>query len=207
MSIAVFAFTVVVALLSWYGSFVSSLPSAVSVPEGEFGTELATSTSVAALPASAPVFLSLPTVGISAPFSAPLGLQANNEIAVPEGYEEVGYYQYGPTPGELGPAVVLGHVDSYRGPAVFYGLGGLATGDPVFIERADGVVAEFVVTALERHEQAGFPTELVYGDIDHAGLRLITCSGTYNRAAERYTHNLIVFAELVDTSTTTLSRS
>ncbi len=150
------------------------------------------------LPASAPVSLRIPALGISAPFEEPLGLQDNQEIEVPEAYDTVGYYQYGPTPGELGPAVVLGHVDSVDGPAVFYSLGQLQTGDEILIERADGSTAVFAVTHLERHPQAGFPTELVYGNIDHAGLRLITCSGNFDDGAQRYSHNLIVFAELVE---------
>ena len=148
------------------------------------------------LPASEPVRIDIPTLGVSAPFETPLGLQPNNEIEVPTGYETVGYYQYGPTPGELGPAVVLGHVDSIDGPAVFYSLGQLVEGDEIDITRADGSTATFVVTRLERHLQSGFPTEQVYGNINHAGLRLITCSGTFDRGEQRYSHNLIVFAEL-----------
>ena len=148
------------------------------------------------LPEAEPVRLSIPALGIDTAFEAPLGLNEDNTIEVPNSFEAVGWYQYGPTPGELGPAVVLGHVDSYDGPAVFYSLGQLAPGDEIAIERQDGTTAVFTVTALERHEQSGFPTEKVYGDIDHAGLRLVTCSGTYDRETLRYSHNLIVFASL-----------
>ena len=148
------------------------------------------------LPAADPVNLRIPALDLIAPFEEPLRVDANREIEVPEAYDTVAYYEYGPTPGELGPAVVLGHVDSVDGPAVFYSLGQLSPGDEIIIERSDGSVATFVVTALERHLQAGFPTEQVYGDIDHAGLRLITCSGTFDQGEQRYSHNLIVFAEL-----------
>lgn len=147
--------------------------------------------------ASNPVRLQIPTIGVDTTFEA-LGLEANQEIEVPESFETVGWYVHGPTPGELGPAVVLGHVDSKEGPAVFYSLGQLELGDTVEITREDGSIAIFEITGSERHRQDSFPTSLVYGDIDHAGLRLITCSGTYLRDQRRYDHNLIVFAELVE---------
>lgn len=152
------------------------------------------------LQASTPVHLRIPTVGIAAHFEKPLGLQNNQEIQVPEAYETVAYYKHGPTPGELGPSVILGHVDSYKGPAVFYSLGQLQEGDTIEIDRDDGTTAIFAVDRLERHMQSGFPTKQVYGDLDYAGLRLITCSGTFDRGIQRYSHNLIVFARLVDTS-------
>lgn len=149
---------------------------------------------------SEPVKLTIPKIGLVSNFESPLGLQDNGEIQVPVGYDTVGYYKFGPTPGELGPAVILGHVDSVEGPAVFFSLGQLAVGDEIEIEREDGSVAIFAVTALERHAQAGFPTKKVYSDINHAGLRLITCTGIYDRNSLRYTHNLIVFAKLIETA-------
>ena len=153
------------------------------------------------MPESLPVRLVIPRLNIDTGFEAPLGLKDDGEIEVPEGYTDVGYYKFGPTPGELGPSVILGHVDSVDGPAVFYTLGQLEEGDEIRVEREDGSVAIFAVTELERHPQSGFPTKQVYGDIDHAGLRLITCSGIYQHDTLRYTHNLIVFAKLVSTST------
>lgn len=146
---------------------------------------------------SAPMHISIPSVSIEADFEAPLSLKQNGEIEVPETYDKVAYYSYGPTPGELGPSVILGHVDSFEGPAVFFSLGQLKEGDEIKVEREDGTIAVFAVTTLERHLQSGFPTREVYQDIDHAGLRLITCTGTYNHDILRYTHNLIVFADLV----------
>ena len=148
------------------------------------------------LPRSRPIRLRIPKLNIDTYF-VDLGLNAEGEIEVPKGYEEVGWYKYGPTPGELGPAVVLGHVDSYMGPAVFFYLGQLDLGDIVEIDRADGTTAKFRVDKLERYKQDDFPTSLVYGDLNYAGLRLITCSGTYNRESRRYDSNLIVYASLV----------
>ena len=147
---------------------------------------------------SLPTRIRIPKATVDASFEAPLGIQDNGEIAVPEEFETVGWYKYGPTPGELGPAVILGHVDSYMGPAVFYNLRDLEVGDEILIDREDGSTAVFRVTRLETHAQSGFPTAEVYGDIDHAGLRLITCSGVYDHGIKRYSHNLIVFAEFVE---------
>jgi len=145
---------------------------------------------------SDPVRLRIPSINVVASF-VELGLAPDNEIEVPDTYTEVGWYVYGPTPGELGPAVVLGHVDSYKGPAIFFSLGQLNPGDTIEVERADGSVALFRVDKLERYSQSSFPTALVYGDIGYAGLRLITCSGSYDRVLQRYDSNLIVYASLI----------
>lgn len=147
---------------------------------------------------SAPVHVSIPSVGIEADFEGGLGLNDDQTIEVPDSYEELGWYKYGPTPGEIGPAVILGHVDSYEGPAVFYTLGQAKVGDEIVVTREDGTAARFVVTKLSRHERADFPTREVYGDIDHAGLRLITCTGVYDHGSLTYSHNLIVYARLIE---------
>lgn len=170
------------------------LPFPVYSPE-QMGDPYASSTT-AYLGESIPIRLRIPAIAIDAPFADPLGLAQNGEVEVPNGYEEVGWYKHGPTPGELGPAVVLGHVDSVAGPAVFYSLGQLSLGDEIEIEREDGSIAVFEVTALERYAQDDFPTELVYGNIDHAGLRLVTCTGVFDRGVRRYSHNLVVYAAL-----------
>ncbi len=150
-----------------------------------------------ALDRSIPVRLEIPRLEIIVPFGDPLGVSMNGEVLVPARFDEVGWYQYGPTPGEQGPAVVLGHIDSYHGPAVFYSLGQLEPGDDIFIERADGQKVRFVVKRSQRYEQASFPSELVYGDVTYVGLRLVTCSGRYNYHSNRYSHNLVVYAEAV----------
>lgn len=149
---------------------------------------------------SEPVRLRIPKLSIDTTFTPPLDILASGEVQVPDSNTEVGWYKYSPTPGEIGPAVVLGHVDSYTGPAVFFYLGQLEPGDDVFIERQDGTVAHFKVDSLERPKQVEFPTERVYGNIAHAGLRLITCSGIYIKGQQAYTHNLIVYASLVTPS-------
>jgi len=159
-----------------------------------------------ALEPSAPVRLIIPDVHIDTTFERALGIEeSTGEIEVPKGYEEVGWYKYGPTPGEIGPSVIVGHVDSYEGPAVFYSLGQLDVGDEMIVERADGTEAVFLVEELERVRQDTFPTERVYGSIPYAGVRVITCSGIYDRQTNRYSHNLIVYGRLKipDTATST----
>lgn len=171
-----------------------SRPTTLVVPDTETIPENIVSGPL--LTEAVPVQIRIPKINVAAPFEEPLGVTQTREIEVPEEYETVGYYKYGPTPGELGPAVVLGHVDSVDGPAVFFSLGQLEVGDEIEIDREDGSTAVFEVTKMERHLQSGFPTELVYGNIDHAGLRLITCSGSFDKGIQRYSHNLIVFAKL-----------
>lgn len=147
---------------------------------------------------SSPIRLRIPSVSIDAPFTTPLGLETNGEVAVPDSDTEVGWYKHSPTPGEVGPAVILGHVDSKTGPAVFFYLGQLDEGDDIFVDRVDGTTAHFKVESLERPKQSEFPTERVYGNINYAGLRLITCSGIYLKGTQRYTNNLVVYARLIE---------
>ena len=145
-----------------------------------------------------PTHIRIPAIGVDADFEEPLGVDANQEVEVPKSFDTVGWYKYGPVPGELGPSVVLGHVDSrLGGPEVFYYLRDLTKGDRIEIDREDGSTVVFEVTRLETVSQAAFPSEEVYGNINFAGLRLITCTGTYDHGTRRYDHNLIVFAKLI----------
>lgn len=145
---------------------------------------------------SAPTRLLIPSINMDTTFVQPLGLLPDQTVGVPNSYTEVGWYSGGVSPGEVGSSVILGHVDSVDGPAVFYSLGQIKVGDEIKVERADGTTATFTVTKLERHPQSDFPTMDVYGPTDKAALRLVTCSGTFNKGAQRYSHNLIVYAQL-----------
>jgi sortase (surface protein transpeptidase) len=151
-----------------------------------------------ALPEAQPLRLKIPKINIDTGFVAPLGLEESNEVSVPDSDTEVGWYKYSPTPGEIGPSVILGHVDSYTGPAIFYSLGQVDEGDDIYVDRADGSTAHFKVEKLERYKQSEFPTEMVYGNINYAGLRLITCSGIFSKGQQKYSHNLVVYARLVE---------
>jgi sortase (surface protein transpeptidase) len=115
---------------------------------------------------------------------------------VPPGAFPAGWYTGAPTPGELGPAILAGHVDHGGSAGVFYRLRDLEPGDTVEVARQDGSAAVFRVTRVEQHRKEAFPTAAVYGDLDHAGLRLITCGGQFDGRVHSYEDNIVVFAEL-----------
>ena len=143
--------------------------------------------------APAPTAVRIPSIDVNAS-TVPLGLQNDGTIEVPEDFSQTGWWRDGPEPGEIGPAVILGHVDSYDGPAVFFQLGQLAVGDPIHIDRADGSTVSYVVDRIEQHHKDSFPTTAVYGPTDGSELRLVTCGGTFDRDVRSYQDNLIVFA-------------
>ena len=144
-----------------------------------------------------PVRLDIPTIDVGTVLMS-LGLQGNGEIEVPPLTRAgtAGWYRHSPAPGETGPAVIVGHVDSDTGPAVFYRLRSLRIGDAIHVRRTDGKVAEFRVTLVRTYPKTRFPTKRVYGSIRHAGLRLITCSGTYVAGKGGYQSNTVVYATL-----------
>lgn len=147
---------------------------------------------------SLPVSISIPSIQLEASFEDPVGVAEDGTVEVPDSFDTVAWYKHGPTPGELGPAVVLGHVDSLFGTAVFYRLERIQIGDTISIKREDGSTATFTVERFERYGQDDFPTEEVYGNISYAGLRLVTCAGTYDKETLRFSHNLVVYARLVE---------
>ncbi|WP_299959029.1 class F sortase [uncultured Modestobacter sp.] len=147
------------------------------------------------LGASDPVRVRIPALGVTSSVME-LGLEADGAMEVPPGAYPVGWYDGSPTPGQLGPAVLAGHVDWDGEPGAFYGLRELLPGDEVVVDRADGTVTTFLVDRVEEHGKDEFPTDEVYGDIDHAGLRLITCGGSFDEDSGDYLDNVIVFATL-----------
>jgi sortase (surface protein transpeptidase) len=120
-------------------------------------------------------------------------------MQVPQDPATAGWYDLGPTPGALGPAVIAGHVTWNQTPAVFFRLAELRPGDVVKVARDDHRVAVFEVTRVTAYAKSEFPTRAVYGGIDHAGLRLITCGGEFDRSSDRYSDNIVAFAKLVST--------
>ncbi len=148
------------------------------------------------LPDSRPVQISIPSLGVRSEL-IDLGLNPDRTMEVPRDPDDVGWFDQSVTPGELGPAVLAGHVTWQRKPAVFFELAALRTGQRVEVKRADGSTAVFAVTDVQQHPKDRFPTKAVYGAIDHAGLRLITCAGTYDDSNARYLDNVVVFAKLV----------
>ncbi len=146
---------------------------------------------------SEPTHISIPSVGIDSDIMV-VGRNDDGTMQTPPLFVNItGWYKYSPTPGEIGPSVIVGHIDTYKGPSVFWRLGQLQPGDIVAVTRKDGVVVKFRVEALKQFEQNDFPTAEVYGNLDHAGLRLITCGGTFNRATGHYSQNTVVFASIV----------
>lgn len=147
--------------------------------------------------AADPVRLRIPAIGVDAPL-APLAVDADGVLPPPAGDSTAGWWRAGPEPGERGAAVLAGHVDSPSGPAVFFRLPELRAAAEVFVDRADGSTAVFVVRRIEQHRKNRFPTDSVYGPTPRSELRLVTCGGFFDRAERRYRDNVIVFASRVD---------
>jgi len=150
---------------------------------------------------SIPVSLDIPSIGVHSTLLQ-LGVNPDRTVQVPplERDSKAGWFTYSPTPGQLGPAVLLGHVDSAQwGPGVFYRLGALAPGRPVDVARADRTVAEFVVDRVESYPKNTFPSLQVYGNTTDAQLRLITCGGVFDTATRNYENNIVVYAHLTAT--------
>jgi sortase (surface protein transpeptidase) len=142
-----------------------------------------------------PVSIEIPEIKVSSDLER-LGRDAGGAIEIPSGWQVAGWYAEGVRPGQVGPAVIVGHVDSTQGPAVFYRLRELRRGDRIKIAREDGSVTTFVVDRLEQHEKTRFPTDDVYLPTLEPTLRLVTCDGTFDAATGHYRDNLVVFANL-----------
>jgi hypothetical protein len=184
------------------------LPGLTNGPEvalasvGDFiGSRLALAHPIATLPESKPVGLDIPSIGVHSDVQH-LGVTSTGAMETPAPgplYDTAAWYRYSPTPGELGPAILLGHVDSAaNGPSVFFRLGEMKRGDRVSVAREDGSIAVFMVDEVRRYSKNDFPTQLVYGNIDHAGLRIVTCGGAFDESTGHYLDNIVVFASLVD---------
>lgn len=128
-----------------------------------------------------------------------LGLDPEGALEVPTDFAQTGWWTGGARPGEEGPAVIVGHVDSVDGPAVFFRLEELVPGDEVTVVADDGTPTTFVVERSRQVAKDDFPTEEVYGATDEAELRLVTCDGDFDRSTGHYDDNLIVFLRAVGT--------
>ena len=149
------------------------------------------------LNASPPVAIDIPSIRVSTRMLVDLGLITDGTLEAPRDFSSVGWYTAGPSPGELGAAVLTGHVDSYSGPAVFYRLGALRPGARVSITRKDGSTATFNIDQVLRFPKDRFPTALVYGSTSRAELRLITCGGSFDQKSGHYADNVVAFAHLI----------
>ncbi|WP_433251282.1 class F sortase [Streptosporangium sp. CA-135522] len=147
-----------------------------------------------------PYRIAISKIGLLAPLM-PLGVDSKKEIQTPplSKPNQAGWYKYGPIPGQQGPSVVLGHVNTRNGAAVFSRLKEIKRGDTIKVSRSDKTIVEFTVDGVEQVSKKAFPSRRVYGNTGEATLRLITCGGVYNRKIGHYTDNIIVYATLSKT--------
>ena len=142
-----------------------------------------------------PVRVEVPRIGVASSLDR-LGRAPDGTVQEPNRWQVAGWYTPGTRPGDPGSAVILGHVDSKRGPAVFFRLRDLRRGDRVTIRRADGSSVRFVVQRTEQYPKDRFPTDAVYYPTLTPALRLVTCGGQFDATVGRYRSNVIVFATL-----------
>ncbi len=147
-------------------------------------------------PASTPVRLQIPAIAVDTPLQ-PLGLLPDGSLQAPSQWDVAGWYADGIRPGDPGPAVIAGHVDSVSGPAVFYRLRRLHVGDLVDVRDANGVMLRFIVDTIHEYPKQQFPSVLVYGPTPIPELRLVTCTGDFDWQAHSYLDNLVVSAHLI----------
>jgi LPXTG-site transpeptidase (sortase) family protein len=144
-------------------------------------------------PVAAPVSLTIPLIGVQTNLIT-LGLLSNGQLEVPNTTSVAGWYTGSPRPGSVGSSIIVGHIDSYKSPGVFYRLNTLTKGDKIYVKRTDGTLAEFSVTSVQTYLKDHFPTEDVYGPVPDAELRLITCGGTFDYGTGHYLSNIVVYA-------------
>jgi hypothetical protein len=162
---------------------------AAAVPAAPVPTALDTARSV-------PVMLRVPAIGLAVFLGSSLGLDLDGSVQVPIGTQQPGWFQLGPTPGQIGSAVILGHVDSTAGPGVFFDLRTLAAGDLVDVGLSDGVTAQFTVNAVAQYSKLAFPAQRVYGSHGSSALQLVTCGGVFDHQTGSYLSNIVVFTSL-----------
>lgn len=147
---------------------------------------------------SQPVAVDIPAIGVHSKLLH-LGINPDGTMQVPSLTKRAGqaaWYKYSATPGQIGASVIEGHVDNYRGPAVFFRLGALRPGDRVDVRLADGVTAVFRVTGVRQYRKSAFPAKTIYGRTRFAALHLITCGGIFDYATRSYLSSTVVFASL-----------
>lgn len=169
------------------GTAVRAAPA--SVPSGTVPAHAAVARSV-------PVAVRIPALGLAV-WLTELGLNADGTVAVPTSVQVPGWFSPGPSPGQIGSAVILGHVDSSKGPGVFFGLRTLQPGDPIEVNLADGVIATFRVTSVVQYQKTAFPDQKVYGSNGSSALQLVTCGGAFDPQTGHYLSNIVVYSSFV----------
>ena len=143
-----------------------------------------------------PVAVRIPALGLAV-WLTELGLNADGTVAVPTSVQVPGWFSPGPSPGQIGSAVILGHVDSSQGPGVFFKLRTLQPGEQIEVNLADGVVATFRVTSVVQYQKTAFPDQKVYGSNGSSELQLVTCGGAFDPQTGHYLSNIVVYSSFV----------
>lgn len=140
----------------------------------------------------------IPSIDVSSPVHG-LGLDSKGALTVPSGdrYHQVAWYDGSPTPGEVGPSVLEGHVTGLNGASVFFDLGSTQEGDKIEVDREDGTTAVFKVTEVRSYPKTEFPKVDVYGSTQGPELRVITCGGTFDSTTGHHVDNVVVYAKLI----------
>jgi sortase (surface protein transpeptidase) len=179
----------------------SALEPVMSIPPAASGLPVSAVPIVDAVPMgkSVPVRVEVPSIGVDSTLMG-LGLMTDGSLQVPPSGFPAGWYTGAPTPGELGPAIIVGHVDWAGKAGGFYRLRSIKPGAQVTVVRADGSTAVFMVSSVAEYVKGAFPTDKVYGNTTNAALRLITCGGVFNPAVHSYEDNIVAYAELVSST-------
>jgi sortase (surface protein transpeptidase) len=167
-------------------------PTFGPIPKGQRGAV----PGPASTPVAAPAKLIIPSLGVRSSLLR-LGIAKDGTLQVPGTAALAGWFTDSARPGEIGDAVIAGHIDSQQGPGIFYHLHQLKPGQKVYVRRSDGSLAVFKVTAVHMYLKAKFPASIVYGAVPDAQLRLITCGGAFDPKTGHYLSNVIAFANLV----------
>ena len=173
-----------------------SSPSAAAptiAGNGDAGRQIALASGSPMRAASAPVRVRVPAIGVDSPLAV-LDVDDAGTLVPPADFARAGWFAAGTVPGDVGPSVIAGHVDSRDGPAVFFRLAELAPGDEILVERADGTTVRFTVSRTDRYPKDAFPTADIYGPTPRAELRLITCGGEFDADRRSYRDNVVVTA-------------
>ncbi|WP_246868591.1 class F sortase [Saccharopolyspora sp. ASAGF58] len=190
-------------LALWITLLLSAAGAAVFGPAGADSAPPPAAAPAPVVPATSvpgdphPIGIAMPSIRVASSL-VPLGLNADGSVQVPpiETPRQAGWYDGGAGAGEVGPFVVLGHVDSYTEAGVFYRLRDLRAGDRIRVDRRDGSQVTYLVDRIERFPKDKFPTDAVYGDVPRPEIRLITCGGDFDKSRRSYEDNLIVFGHL-----------
>jgi hypothetical protein len=145
---------------------------------------------------SVPVAVRIPAIGLAV-WLTQLGLNTNGTVEVPTSVQVPGWFSPGPSPGQVGSAVILGHVDSYKGPGVFFQLRTLQPGNRIEVNLADGVIATFKVTSVAMYQKTQFPDQEVYDSTGSSDLQLVTCGGAFDSQTGHYLSNIVVYSSFV----------